>query len=115
MPSRGSARWLSQIPARGDALASLPTPSAERCGRNIRVIRGGHFPAYLSQQAGEVEVERFTPVAFDDVGSGSRVATSAVCRSQATSRFQFRSSAPLSGPRSGSPVPWCTTQSRRWQ
>ena len=34
-------------------------------------------------------MERFTPVAFDDVGSGSRVATSAVCRSQATSRFQF--------------------------
>ena len=35
-----------------------------------RVIRRGHFPAYLSQQAGETEVERFTPVAFDDVGIG---------------------------------------------
>ena len=114
MPSKGSARWLSQIAVRGDTLGSLPAPSAERRGGIIGVIRRGHFPAYLSQQAGETEVERFTPRRVrrrrDRAHGWLRV------RSVGRRRLRgshFRSSAPLSGPRSGSPVPWCTTSRRR--
>ena len=52
MPSKGGARWLSQIAARGETLGSLLASSAERRGGVIRVIRRGQFPADLSQRAG---------------------------------------------------------------
>ena len=44
MPSKGSARWLSQIAARGDTLGSLLAPSGERRGSVIRVTAEGTSP-----------------------------------------------------------------------
>ena len=79
MPSKGSARWLSQIAVRGH-VGSLPAPFRGAPWQHHPRHPPRALPRLPEPAGGGDQVERFTPSRSTTSGSGSRVATSAVRR-----------------------------------